>query len=759
MKQFKCNVIVALLLLPFAGFTQTIIPAPQSVTKAAHSFDEAKISQLRFIYSSDETLEDEINVFDEMINQLGYKAPEHKISKYDVIHLQIDTHMSGSQYTIQNKENNSIELRGTEDGVFYGLMSLLQLIHQSQTNSNLTISNIADYPAYDWRGMHLDCCRHFFSKEFVKKYIDLIALHKMNVFHWHLTDDQGWRIEIKKYPLLTKIGSKRKETMTDKNFDPYIGDGKPVEGFYSQEDIKEIVRYAKSRHITIVPEIEMPGHAQAALSAYPEYSCRKQALEPLTKWGVSDDVFCTSEATIRFVEDVLDEVMTLFPSSYIHIGGDEVPKIRWKACQVCQKNMKMNSLKNEDELQSYFIKRIDAYVTSKGRNIIGWDEILDGGLAPNAAVMSWRGEDGGIAAARQKHKVVMTPGTHCYFDHYQGNKNTEPLSIGGFTPIEKVYAYQPAPAVLSAEQKKYILGAQANIWTEYIATTDHVEYMALPRMSALAEVLWTGDKRPGFDDFKNRLRTHFTFLDKLNVHYATSIFDVTANSNIVNDHVEVKLQSAYTKSGSSIRYYFLDEKAYLDIKKYSDDQPIILTKSSKMKAQYFENDVALGHALTEEYLIHKALNKQITSDIEPSKYYHEGGLPKLLDARAGHAPRISSDWLGWSGQNPVLIIDLGKSQDLSNLNIYTLKEEMNWIYLPSKIEVSWSSDGTNYEDGRPMNAESIMKAYTGNGLNYSLHHVNARYLKLHFTCAPKIPKGKPGEGEDAWLFLSELVVE
>jgi len=741
-------------------FGQSIIPAPQTQANLPSKFDQTKLSALRFIYSSNTELVKDIQIFNNFLSQIGIKPLEEKVMNYDVVHLQFDIKQKDEAYTIQNKPNNVIEIRGGKHGVFYGLMSLLQGINESSNNKNLTAQNIIDQPSYSWRGMHLDVSRHFFSKDFVKKYIDILAIHKMNTFHWHLTDDQGWRIEIKKYPLLTKIGGKRKESMVDKNFNPYKGDGKPVEGYYTQDEIKEIVAYAKDRHITVVPEIEMPGHALAALSAYPEFSCTKKTFEPLTIWGVSDDVFCTNEASIRFLQDILDEVLLLFPSKYIHIGGDEVPKTRWKACEVCQKNMKMNSLKDEHELQSYFIKRMDKYVTSKGRSIIGWDEILEGGLAQNAAVMSWRGEDGGIAAAKLKHFVVMSPGTHCYFDHYQGNKNTEPLAIGGFTPIEKVYSYQPTPSALSETEKKYILGAQGNVWTEYIATSDHVEYMALPRLTALAEVLWSGEKKPGFADFAKRLRTHFTLLDKMKINYAKSIFDIVASSKIVNDQVEVSLKSTYASDSGAIQYYFVDDEPYLNIEKFNVGKPISLNHSRTIKAQYFENGKGLGKVLTEEFLVHKALGKLIKSTIEPSTYYNEGGLPKLLDSKAGHAPRTSSDWLGWSGKNPELLIDLGKVNELNKIDIYTLKEEMNWIYLPSKIEIAWSEDGVQFTSGQTLVQSGIDNGYTVEGkINYPLNQIQARYIKLNFTCAPKIMKGNPGEGEDAWLFLSEIVID
>ncbi len=423
---------------------------------------------------------------------------------------------------ILNVKRNSIVLLGYPTGISYGLETIFQMMQQ-KAPEQWTVQTlfISDYPKYEWRGMHLDVCRHFFSKEEVEKYLDDLALYKFNVFHWHLTDDQGWRIEIKKYPLLTEIGSRRKETVVGHNSDSAKYDGIPYGGFYTRQDIKDIVAYATARHITVVPEIEMPGHALAALAAYPSLSCTGGPFEVGRTWGVYDDVFCPKEETFRFLEDVLDEVCDLFPGVYIHIGGDECVKKRWKTCGSCQALMKKEGLKNENELQSYFIRRIEKYLNAKGKQIIGWDEILEGGLAPNAVVMSWRGMSGGLAAAKQKHKVIMSPGTPCYFDHYQSkDRSHEPLAIGGFNPLEKVYAYDPVPAKIPAADKNFILGAQGNVWSEYIVDFAHVEYMSIPRMCALSEALWSFPNRKNYANFQKRLKVHALLLDKMKVNYA-----------------------------------------------------------------------------------------------------------------------------------------------------------------------------------------------------------------------------------------------
>lgn len=412
-------------------------------------------------------------------------------------------------------------------GYFYGVQSLLQLMpvqvfsptSVANTSWSVPCCTIDDQPRYAYRGLHLDVGRHFFPVSFIKKYIDLIALHKQNTFHWHLTEDQGWRIEIKKYPKLTQLGSQRKETMLGRYKDNKY-DGKPYGGFYTQDEVREVVKYAQDHFVTVIPEIELPGHSMAILAGYPEFGSSTDKIVPVaTKWGVFDDVLFPREETFSFLQDVLTEVMDLFPGQYIHIGGDECPKTQWKESRFCQELMQKEGLKDEHELQSYFIRRIDKFITAKGRKMIGWDEILEGGLSPNATVMSWRGTEGGIAAARQNHDAIMTPAKYCYLDHYQADAKTQPVAIGGFLTLEESYSYEPTPDSLTTEEAKHIIGVQGNVWTEYMRTPEYVEYMVWPRAIALAEVGWTPKDRKNVDDFKKRLETHKKRLDYLNVNY------------------------------------------------------------------------------------------------------------------------------------------------------------------------------------------------------------------------------------------------
>jgi hexosaminidase len=437
----------------------------------------------------------------------------------NAVRFLLDTSLPEEGYRLRI-EPRGVTILGPPAGLFYGGQTVLQLVAaRGGTTLTLPAAEIQGQPRFAYRGLHLDTSRHMFPVEFLKHYLDWMARYKLNRFHWHLTDDQGWRIEIKQYPRLTEVGSLRKETLVGHSPQSTKYDGKPYGGFYTQEQIRDVVAYARERFITVIPEIEMPGHSLAALAAYPELACTAGLFETATTWGVFKDVFCPKDTTFQFLENVLTEVMALFPSRYIHSGGDEVQKDRWKESPDAQAVIRREGLKDESELQSYFIRRMERFINSKGRRMIGWDEILEGGLAPDATVMSWRGEEGGIAAAKQGHDVVMTPGTYLYFDHYQGDPNQEPLAIGGMLPLEKVYSYNPTPPALNAEENKHILGAQANVWTEYMADTRQVEYMLFPRLFALAEVVWSDQDARSYREFLNRVPPQLARLKRQGVNY------------------------------------------------------------------------------------------------------------------------------------------------------------------------------------------------------------------------------------------------
>lgn len=526
------SLIIALSVISLTCFPQTnqlpLIPYPGKVESGKGNFT---FNSKTIISVPDKDWFTAVKTFNEQLKLVsGYKLSVIAKTKpaANTIRCNINKAIPTEGYKFIVKNNNIYIESSTPNGLFYALQTIRQLFPvafedvkpQPGLILNIPCVTIEDAPRFPYRGMHLDVCRHFFSVDFVKKYIDRMSSHKFNRFHWHLTEDQGWRIEIKKYPKLAQVSAWRSGTVIGSVWKPpFPYDTIRYGGYYTQEQIKEVIQYAKDRFVTIIPEIEMPGHAMAALAAYPELSCSGGPFEVAKHWGVFNDVYCTHEETFNFLQNVLSEVIELFPSEYIHIGGDECPKLRWSRCAACQKRITENNLKNEHELQNYFITRIEKYLNSKGKQIIGWDEILEGGLAPNATVMSWRGEKGGINAAKQHHNVIMSPDSYLYFDFYQANKKTQPLAIGGFNPLSKVYSYEPVPEELTTEESKYIIGAQANVWTEFMATESYVEYMVFPRMCALSEVVWSPKAVRNFNQFQNRLAIHKQRLEKQDINF------------------------------------------------------------------------------------------------------------------------------------------------------------------------------------------------------------------------------------------------
>lgn len=446
-----------------------------------------------------------------------------------VISLNLDTQLArlGQEgYTLRVTPEQVTLSSASPHGLFYAIQTLRQLLPEAifsttsvERDWRVPAVTIEDFPRYSWRGLMLDTSRHFTPKQSILKMIDLLALHKMNVLHLHLTDDQGWRIEIKKYPRLTEIGSRRKETVVGHAFNSEGYDGVPHGGFYTQDDLREIVAYAAARFITVVPEIEVPGHAQAAIAAYPEFGVLDKPVEVATIWGIHPYLYAPTQESVQFLQDVLTEVMEIFPSPYIHVGGDEAIKDQWRASAQVQARIKELGLQNEEELQSWYIRQMDTFLSQHGRRLVGWDEILEGGLAPGAIVMSWRGYDGGIQAAQAGHDVIMCPVSHVYFDYYQSNNPAEPLAIGNYTPLDKVYSFEPVPPQLTAEEGQHVLGAQGTLWSEYIPTPEHLEYMAFPRAVALAEAIWTPQERRDFADFRQRLARHESRLTRLAVNF------------------------------------------------------------------------------------------------------------------------------------------------------------------------------------------------------------------------------------------------
>lgn len=553
----RFSLFTALLLFSAASFCQnySIIPYPKEVKEIEGEFFRFHSSS-RILYSEDE-LSNEANYLQRFLKtSTGFELPtstnNRKLKKGDIVLITENSKGLPAEGYRLKVENGVIKISAPSPaGIFYGLQTLLQLmptesyaatIHHN-TVWSIPAVEINDEPTFEWRGMHMDVARHFHSVDFVKKFIDLMAYHKMNTFHWHLTEDQGWRIEIKKYPKLTEIGAWRDSTLIGHMRDkPAKYKVERYGGFYTQEQIREVVKYAGERHITIVPEIEMPGHAQAAVAAYPKYGCTGTSPGLRPKWGISEQIFNPEEKTIDFLKDVLDEVMDLFPGEYIHIGGDEAKKNLWESSERIQQLKDERGLKDMHEMQSWFIRQIDEYLASKGRKLIGWDEILEGGLAENAAVMSWRGDKGGIKAAKMGHKVVMANNKYTYFDKYQSQKKElEPLAIGGYIPLEKVYNFNPVPDALTTTESKYILGAQAQLWSEYIPTSEHMEYMAFPRLCALSEVVWSNSEDRNYHKFLEALKVHLQRLEYLNVNYRLP--DEFRENNIAKVEKELEISS------------------------------------------------------------------------------------------------------------------------------------------------------------------------------------------------------------------------
>lgn len=749
-----------LIFLFFLGFINAqeqlnLIPYPQKVELKTGNFE---INEKTLLVGDKKS--NEYKYFTEKFKKIYSKDLSKNIKKVKpnfislVLHkdLKIDNKQElNSNYILDVSDEIILVIGKNSEGVFQGIQTLLQLIETSK-DGKIPALKIQDSPKFAWRGMHLDVCRHFFTVEEVKQYIDYLAMYKLNTFHWHLTDDQGWRIEIKKYPKLTEIGSKRKESMIGAYVDNTF-DGKPYGPyFYTQKQIKDVVKYAQERHITVVPEIEMPGHDLAALSAYPELACTKGPFESATKWGVFDDVFCPKEETFTFLENVLDEVMTLFPSQYIHIGGDECPKTRWKECAHCQDLIKKNNLKDEHGLQSYFIQRIEKYVNSKGRKIIGWDEILEGGLAPNAAVMSWTGIKGGVEAAKSNHFAVMTPGSYCYFDHYQGDPQTEPNAFGGFTPLDKVYSYNPIPAELNSEQSKFILGVQANLWTEYILDFKQVQYMIFPRLFALSEVAWGTSKPYNYKEFESRVINHFKYLDKMDVNYAKSIYNI--NGKVVPAQNGVAYELSTSQNPNEIHFTIDGTVPTAQSSSYSN--AIEVLKPMTIKSAYFENGELKSAISSQNFVPSKTTGKKIALEQQPSENYSFGGAFTLVDGIVGNQKQLGKTWLGFQGKDVVATIDFGQKTRLSEVYFNTLDNKGSWIHLAKSATIQVSDDGENFKIVKEISKEEILS--TKGKVKVNIGKQQAKFIKIKIENAGIIPAGNPGADSKAWLFVDEIGV-
>lgn len=651
----------------------------------------------------------------------------------------------------------------SEAGVFYGIQTLRKAVDVAEgSNVELPAVEIKDQPRFGYRGMMLDVGRHFFSMDEIKTYIDMMALHNINRFHWHLSEDQGWRIEIKKYPKLTEIGSMRKETVIGHNSGKY--DGKPYGGFYTQEQAKEIVAYAAERYITVIPEIDLPGHMQAALAAYPELGCTGGPYEVWTQWGVSDNVLCAgNDQTIQFIKDVLAEIVEIFPSEYIHVGGDECPKVKWSTCPKCQARIKALGLKSdnkhtkEERLQSYVIHEAEEFLNSKGRKMIGWDETLEGGLAPNATVMSWRGEAGGIEAAKQHHDVVMTPNTYLYFDYYQSkDTETEPMAIGGYLPIERVYSYEPMPKSLSPEEQKYIVGVQANLWTEYIPDFKQVQYMVLPRMAALCESQWCAPEKKNYEAFLQRVSRLVNIYAKNGWNYATHIFDVMLD---LKPNTETGTLDAVARTiDNAPTYYTLDgSEPTTASEKYTDvikiDKPCTLRTVAIRPS-------GSSKITKDEISFSKSSMKPITMLQPINKQYEFSGATVLVDGMTGNMNYKTGRWIAFYTNDLEAVIDLKEATEISSMTLHTCVEKGDWIFDTRGITVSVSDDNQTFKEvaseAYPAMKESDPNQIYTHELKFD--PVKTRYVKVKALSEQKIPSWHGGKGNPGFLFVDEIIL-
>lgn len=758
---------IAILLFAMTTVAQpvvSIIPQPEKLDLKNSMFI---INEKTTIQYTDSNLRDAADLLSTAIRNISGILLSRKSSGENSIALILmhDEGLGNEGYRLLVRPDGISITANQYSGIVYGIQSLLQTLPAIRTNAMLQVPcmEIEDHPRFAWRGMHLDVSRHFFGPDLVKEYIDLMATYKLNTFHWHLVDDQGWRIEIKKYPKLTEVGAWRVDRTSKiwaSREQAKEGEVANYGGFYTQDQIKEIVAYARQRGITIVPEIEMPGHVASAIASYPRLSCNQRPQLPLTGGdytNMSSNYCAGSDEVFTFLQDVLDEVIELFPSVYVHVGGDEVDKTPWKNCARCQARMKTEKLKNEEELQSYFIKRIEAYLVRKNKRMIGWDEILEGGLAPQATVMSWRGESGGIEAAKMNHTVVMTPGSPCYFDHYQGDPSTEPAAIGGFNTLKTVYGYEPVPRELNEQQGRYVLGAQANLWTEYVTTAEHVEYMTLPRMLALSEVVWSPRASRNWESFNQRLQQHFRKFDQKGLRYSKGNFKVDISPFIQNGSLMAGLS---TEIYSGEVYYSIDGSTpTLQSKKFTE--PVRIESSLTLKAITVVNGNMMSTRPAEQaFSLHQANGGTVNYTFPVSSHYQATGPNSLTDGIRGTA-QPGKYWHGISGHDLVATINMMEVKNIHKVSIGCLQRYNDWIFLPQKVSIELSVDGKSYVPaGELMNTispeekEPVIKNF-----EIEIKPQKVKFIRLTARNLGVCPKGHSGEGKSAWLFADEIVVE
>ena len=747
-----------------------VIPQPAEVAVYEGELDVAGAS-----FKADKELgEMALKAIDKFESQLVAASTKESGSAKAQFVFKTDKNLACEEYSIDVCCNKVVVKASGLNGVLYAIETIKQMLpEQIYTGAaacceewELPYMKIQDKPRFSYRGMHLDVSRHFFDMDEVKKYLDIMAIHKLNVFHWHLTDDQGWRLEMKTYPELTQVGAVRKQTLIGHGGRSRKYDGIPYgEGlYYTQEDVKEIIAYAAERGIEVIPEIDLPGHMLAALTAYPELGCTGGPYEVWTRWGISDDVLCAgNEKVYEFLENVLAEVCELFPSKYIHVGCDECPKVRWKNCPKCQAKIRQLGYKDKDGqkaehyLQSYVISRIEKFLNSKGKSVIGWDEILEGEVAPNATIMSWRGVEGGLRAARMGHDAIMTPNTYFYIDYYQSmDIKNEPFGIGGYLPVDRCYSYEPYAEGMTDEEKAHILGVQANMWTEYVATTEHLEYMVLPRLAALAEVQWCNADRKDWKRFHDSIDDLCVIYKTMGYNFATHVLQV--NGEVIPDAENRCAKVVLTAQGNAPIRYTLDGSVPTSRSPLYKDT-LVIDKTCVLTAMAVRDDVEPKY-FVKSFNFHKAVGCPIVSSNAPHKSYTYSFPDNLLDGIRAAEVYKSGEWAGWRTKPFEVVIDMEEAEAYSSVTLGTLVVKASYILAPLYVTVSTSLDGVNFEEVARKDIEPVKDGVDDSTLDIELTfpETSARYLKVCAGAVPALPDWHFAPGRPGNLFIDEVIV-
>ena len=774
MNRLFCGLLAALLCVactqPQPNYR--LIPYPDSLTPRSGSFD-ARGAAYYCDAALDEASQAYIRAFADQLAQASGSEMTASEVPGTGFNFRFDETLPAEHYVLEVEPAAVTAKASSLRGFVYAVQTLRQLLPAEifgteaapSADWSIPCVRIADEPRFGYRGLHIDVARHFFGTEQMKKILGLMSLHKLNTLHWHLTDDQGWRVEIKKYPRLTEYGSIRKQTVVKKEWDRGIYDGVPYGGYYTQDEIRDVVACAAAQGITVIPEIDLPGHMLAALASYPELGCTGGPYEVWGRWGVSDDVLCPGkEQTFTFIEDVLSEILELFPSEYIHIGGDECPKVRWESCPHCQARIRALGLKGDEQhsaehyLQSYVMARVERFLNERGRRIIGWDEILEGEVAPNATIMSWRGSEGGIVAANMGHDVLMTPNSHFYFDYYQAKDiDREPFGIGGYVPVELVYGYEPFTDEMTDEVKAHIKGVQANLWSEYILTPEHQEYMLLPRLAALSEVQWCRTGRRDWKRFVASLPHLLEIYTAMGCNFATTVFEV-AGEAVVNPKKGCVEMSLTTVDNAPIRYTLDGSEPTEESPLYK--KPLEIREACMLKARAFRTGIQT-QTFEQQFVGSKALGHAAVFNTAPVERFTYNGAPTLVDGIESFMSFTNGAWIGWLEEPMDVTIDLGGDATYGSVQLCALVNKIDWIFAPASVTVSTSDDGEHFTEVAVQRIAPEQEFDPDGIKHYTVQfpETSARWLRIVAEPVDTIPDWHGGHGNQAYLFVGEIEVE